>query len=196
MGLFDRFKRGLKKTRDALTGGILRVVRGRKLDDDLIEEIEEALLESDVGVTMTGFLVEQLEGAWKSKEITEGDEVVPFIKARLVDHLSEGGTALAGKSLMNAFTAGSLQFEFEDELDPLTLRQLMLPFERTARYCDMRYLPPFTVYGAGSLTPGDVDAACGRYTELLRGLTACKYEPGDMARHATLAGAMGGPAHG
>ena len=37
MGLLDRLRKGLRKTRDALTGGLLRIVRGRRVDDDLID---------------------------------------------------------------------------------------------------------------------------------------------------------------
>ncbi len=44
MGIFDRFKASLKKTRDALASGFRGVFRG-KLDDDKLAEIEDALLE-------------------------------------------------------------------------------------------------------------------------------------------------------
>ncbi|MHC4411164.1 MAG: signal recognition particle receptor subunit alpha, partial [Planctomycetota bacterium] len=48
MGLFDKFKNALRKSRDALLGGLSRIVSGRPIDEDLLEEIEEALIESDV----------------------------------------------------------------------------------------------------------------------------------------------------
>ena len=89
MGLFDKFKNALKKSRDALLGGLGRIVSGRSIDDDLIEEIEEALIESDVGVRTTETLLEELHAAWKAKEITEGDEVIGFFKARLAARLGE-----------------------------------------------------------------------------------------------------------
>lgn len=88
MGLLDRFKASLKKTRDALAGGLFGMFRG-KLDEDRLEEIEDALIESDVGVTTTEILVEQLRAAWKAGEVTEGEQVVPFLKQRLTERLGE-----------------------------------------------------------------------------------------------------------
>jgi fused signal recognition particle receptor len=88
MGLLDRFKASLKKTRDALAGGLFGMFRG-KLDEDRLEEIEDALIESDVGVTTTEILVEQLRAAWKAGEVTEGEQVVPFFKQRLTERLEE-----------------------------------------------------------------------------------------------------------
>jgi fused signal recognition particle receptor len=89
MGLLDKFKRALKKSRDALLGGLDRIVRGRALDEDLLEEIEEGLIEADVGVRTTESLLDDLRRAWKDKEITEGDQVIPFFKARLAARLGE-----------------------------------------------------------------------------------------------------------
>jgi len=86
MGLLDRLKASLKKTRDALAGGLLAVFRG-KLDEDRLEEIEDALIESDVGVATTDILIEQLRVAWKAGEVTEGEQVVPFFKQRLTERL-------------------------------------------------------------------------------------------------------------
>jgi len=95
MGLLDKLKLGLRKTRDALTGGLLRVVRGRTIDEDLLEEIEDTLIQADVGVKTTEVLTSELRQAWKRKEVTEGDEVIPFLKQRLAARLGAGGNALA-----------------------------------------------------------------------------------------------------
>ena len=89
MGLFDRFKTALKKTRDSLTGGLLRVFRG-KLDEAKLEEIEDALLTSDVGPSTTRVLMEALEQAWKRREITEAAQALPYFKELLVERLSAG----------------------------------------------------------------------------------------------------------
>ena len=94
MGLLDSLKRTLKKSRDALVGGLERLVKGRRLDADLIEEIEEALIESDVGVATTEALIASLEAAWKSKEVTEGDEVIPFLKRHLAERLVQSDATL------------------------------------------------------------------------------------------------------
>ena len=94
MGFFDSLKKTLKRSRDALVGGLERLVSGRKIDAELIEEVEEALVQSDVGVATTEALITELEAAWKRKEVTEGEEVIPFLKQHLAKRLSHGGTAL------------------------------------------------------------------------------------------------------
>ncbi|MHC4818683.1 MAG: signal recognition particle-docking protein FtsY [Planctomycetota bacterium] len=87
MGLLDRFKASLKKTRDALKGGLFGFFRG-KLDEDRLEEIEDALIESDVGVATTEILIEKLRAAWKAGEVTEGEQVVPFFRQQLTERLA------------------------------------------------------------------------------------------------------------
>lgn len=87
MGLLDRFRSALRKTADALGGGLARLLRGRKLDEALLEEIEETLVRSDVGVGTTSALLDALRAAWKRKEVTDGEQVVPFLKERLVERL-------------------------------------------------------------------------------------------------------------
>ncbi|HEX5137154.1 MAG TPA: signal recognition particle-docking protein FtsY [Planctomycetota bacterium] len=95
MGLLDRLKQGLRKTRDALGGALVRVVRGRKLDEELLEEIEETLLRADVGVATSGRLIEELREAGKRGEIRTGEEVVPFLKQHLAGRLASGTIAYA-----------------------------------------------------------------------------------------------------
>ncbi len=94
MGLFETLKRGLKKTRNAFAGGLLGIFRGR-LDEDKLEEIEDGLLQADVGVKTTDALVEALREAWKQKEITEAAEALPYLKSVLTGRLSEESSALA-----------------------------------------------------------------------------------------------------
>jgi len=95
MGLLDRLKQGLRKTRDAFGGALARVVRGRKLDEDLLEEIEETLLRSDVGVATSARLIDQLREAGKRGEVREGEQVLPFLKKHLTERLAAGKLVLA-----------------------------------------------------------------------------------------------------
>jgi len=90
MGLFDRLKSGLKKTRAALASGFSGLFRGQ-LDEDKIEEIEEALLTSDVGVATTDALIDALKDAWKKKEIETAEQALPFLKSRLVARMEGPG---------------------------------------------------------------------------------------------------------
>jgi fused signal recognition particle receptor len=95
MRILSKLKAGLKKTRDALAGGLRRAIGGRPLDEDLLEEIEDLLIQGDVGVATTDILCEQLRTAWKAKEVTEGDEVIPFLKRALAERLASGGIELS-----------------------------------------------------------------------------------------------------
>ncbi|MCZ6571626.1 MAG: signal recognition particle-docking protein FtsY [Planctomycetota bacterium] len=91
MSLLDRLKTGLRKTREALTGNLARLVRGRRVDEDLLEELEEALIKADLGVRTTEIQLDLLREAWKQKQVTEGEQVLPFLKRTLAEHLAAHG---------------------------------------------------------------------------------------------------------
>ena len=57
---FDKLKASLSKTKDKILGKISEVVLRRKIDEDLLEEIEEILIEADVGVPATMHLIESM----------------------------------------------------------------------------------------------------------------------------------------
>ncbi|MCB1059253.1 MAG: signal recognition particle-docking protein FtsY [Calditrichaeota bacterium] len=64
MGLFDKLKKALTKTREAITDKLAAVFTpGRKLDRALLQELEDVLLSADVGLETTDFLIEQLKEA-------------------------------------------------------------------------------------------------------------------------------------
>lgn len=80
------FEKGLEKTRDTLIGGatgLRNLLLGRKLDDALIEQLRDALLQADVGVTTTTRLIEQIQVNFRSGAISTGDQVLDFLKAEL-----------------------------------------------------------------------------------------------------------------
>ncbi|OUU25879.1 MAG: signal recognition particle-docking protein FtsY [Planctomycetia bacterium TMED53] len=88
VGAFERLRRGLGKTRDALTSlfGV-----GRKLDDDLLEEVETLLIESDFGPGLAMDLCDQLRDAYKDRDF-DAEEIVPFLKSKLREKLSDGSS--------------------------------------------------------------------------------------------------------
>ncbi|HEC97507.1 MAG TPA: signal recognition particle-docking protein FtsY, partial [Nitrospirae bacterium] len=49
MGLFDKLKEGLSKTRTGFLGKVDQVFQGKKIDDTTIDEFEEVLITSDIG---------------------------------------------------------------------------------------------------------------------------------------------------
>ena len=65
----DRVKSGLARTRDALSDGIAAVVGGRRLDDDMVDEIEAVLLQADVGLDTATEIVDLLRERVGREEI-------------------------------------------------------------------------------------------------------------------------------
>ena len=90
MGFFDRLKKGLSKTRENLTHNIERLIIGyADIDDDLIDELEEALLMADVGVKTTETLIAAVRKGIKQKEIRSPEDLIPFLEKEIVRILEE-----------------------------------------------------------------------------------------------------------
>jgi fused signal recognition particle receptor len=79
----DKLKGGLTKTRDVFVGGLRSLLRGRKLDQTLLDELEQRLITSDLGVKATARIMEDLNQAWRDKKIDSGDQVLEFLKAEV-----------------------------------------------------------------------------------------------------------------
>jgi glutathione-regulated potassium-efflux system ancillary protein KefG len=81
------------------------------------------------------------------------------------------GTALAGKWCTNAITAGGPANAYqEDGYNHFTVRQLLAPFEQTARLCGMKYLDPFVLHDALDLSAEKLHEAGKLYAGWLQGL--------------------------
>jgi len=81
------------------------------------------------------------------------------------------GTALRGKRLVSAVTAGGPARAYSTEIPGrYTLEQLFAPIEQTAALCGMDYGPHFAVYGTHGISAAEIDAAAGDYTRFLEGL--------------------------
>lgn len=88
MGFFDRLKAGLQKTKEALVGQVNTVMSVfRKIDDELFEELEEALIRGDVGVTTSTELVEELRRQARQRGLKNGDELLPLLKELVAERL-------------------------------------------------------------------------------------------------------------
>ncbi|MCD6250316.1 MAG: signal recognition particle-docking protein FtsY [candidate division Zixibacteria bacterium] len=85
---FDKLRKSLAKTKDNLMGKISRVVLRRKIDDNLLDEIEEILIEADVGVKATMRLIDNLRERVKQNGITEGDAVIQLLKDEITNIMS------------------------------------------------------------------------------------------------------------
>lgn len=76
VSFFDR----LKKTRDNLAFGISSLIKGRKIDDDLYEELETALLTADLGVETTNTVIERLKQESKLSELHDASKLKVKLK--------------------------------------------------------------------------------------------------------------------
>ena len=84
MGFFDKLKQGLGKTRDSLNDKINRVFSNfRKVDEDLLEELEEILIMSDIGVETATEIISKLRNRIKLEKITDEQGVKNALKEEM-----------------------------------------------------------------------------------------------------------------
>ncbi|TCJ06015.1 signal recognition particle-docking protein FtsY [Cytobacillus praedii] len=92
----EKFKDGLAKTRDNFSGKVNDLVaRYRKVDEDFFEELEEILIQADVGFDTVMKLVEELKMEVKRKNIQDPQEVQSVISEKLVEIYEAGGEGSA-----------------------------------------------------------------------------------------------------
>ena len=81
----EKFKEGLTKTRDTFSGSVNELVaRYRKVDEDFFEELEEILIQADVGFETVMKLIDELKMEVKRKNIQDPTEVQTVISEKLV----------------------------------------------------------------------------------------------------------------
>src|SRR5262245_28919129 len=87
MALFSaitsRLKKGLEKTRAVLSMDVMDLLRGRWLDEALIEQVRERLIQADVGVKTTTRLIDVIRTDFKAGKLTKGDQVLEYLKREL-----------------------------------------------------------------------------------------------------------------
>ena len=90
MGFFDRLKAGLAKTREKLADKIDELLHGStKIDDELLDELEETLIISDVGTKTTEKLMTNLRKGVRRAEINSTDDVKKFLSNQIREILIE-----------------------------------------------------------------------------------------------------------
>ena len=88
MGFFDKIKQGLKKTSDAVNHSLDSVFAAFvKVDDDLLEELEEALILSDVGASTAAKIVAEVEKRAKLRKTTTANELRDLLREVLTDNM-------------------------------------------------------------------------------------------------------------
>ncbi|HPF19704.1 MAG TPA: signal recognition particle-docking protein FtsY [Syntrophomonas sp.] len=84
--MFERFKLGLSKTRQNIGGKIDSLIkRTRKLDEDFFEELEEILIQADVGMDTSLALVEKVRSAVKKQKINDPLQVTELLQAAIAE---------------------------------------------------------------------------------------------------------------
>ncbi|MBN2588228.1 MAG: signal recognition particle-docking protein FtsY [Sedimentisphaerales bacterium] len=101
MGFFSKTANYLKdrlgKTRDKIASSLSSVLTlGRKIDEDLLDELEETLISDDIGVETTLKLVSELREAYKKKQIATTDDIIPFLKEHIKSSLGSRRSASPG----------------------------------------------------------------------------------------------------
>ncbi|MBS9440858.1 signal recognition particle-docking protein FtsY [Photorhabdus heterorhabditis] len=82
-GFFTRLKRSLVKTRQNLGSGFLSLFSGKKIDDDLFDELEEQLLIADVGVDTTRKIIGSLTAHASRKELKDAEALYAKLKEEM-----------------------------------------------------------------------------------------------------------------
>jgi fused signal recognition particle receptor len=90
-GFFKRLAEGLQKTAATIGGGFKRLL-GRKVDQDLLDELEATLITADCGLEATEQIVSKVKEAYANREVT--GEVLEFVKTEMKQMLDQGDNSL------------------------------------------------------------------------------------------------------
>lgn len=88
-GFFARLKRSLLKTKENLGSGFISLFRGKKIDDDLFEELEEQLLIADVGVETTRKIITNLTEGASRKQLRDAEALYGLLKDEMGEILAK-----------------------------------------------------------------------------------------------------------
>ncbi|WP_029519973.1 signal recognition particle-docking protein FtsY [Persephonella sp. IF05-L8] len=87
--MFDRLKSGLEKTKKQFVDTFSSISFGRKIDEELFEDIEMVLLKADVGVKETEEILDFLRKESKKRRLKDGEELKELLKEKLYEILKE-----------------------------------------------------------------------------------------------------------
>ena len=95
ISLFERLRQGLSKAKQGITDRVDQVLKSyTKIDEDLLEEIEEILITADVGVDTTMSIIDKLTDAIKTKKITNPQDVKVELKLIIEEILTNENSTL------------------------------------------------------------------------------------------------------
>ncbi len=91
MGFFEKLKGGLAKTKDAVFGKVDDIVKSfAKVDEDLLEELEEVLICSDMGYETCEEIIDRLRGQIKEEKLKDPADVKDALKQILREKVGDG----------------------------------------------------------------------------------------------------------
>ncbi|KPH56980.1 hypothetical protein ADS77_19565 [Pseudoalteromonas porphyrae] len=128
-GFFARLKKGLLKTRVNIGSGFASIFTGKKIDDELFEDLETQLLTADLGVDTTMKLIDSLTDAANRKQLKDGDALYELMKQEMAAMLKTAEQPLVIPADKKPFvilmvgvngvgkttTIGKLAKQFQDE---------------------------------------------------------------------------------
>ncbi|MCP4683104.1 MAG: signal recognition particle-docking protein FtsY [Desulfobacterales bacterium] len=87
-GFFQRLRQGLSKTRNKVTGRLDQLFLGKKeITDDLLDELEEILFTSDIGVSSTRELIDSVKEQVKRKELKDPEKLKAVLREHILSYL-------------------------------------------------------------------------------------------------------------
>ena len=93
MGLFDKLKQGLKKTKDSVLNQVNNIFKAFvRIDEDLLDELEDILIASDVGADTSAEIIERLREEIKERRLSDGSEVKVVLQEIIEEIIGENKT--------------------------------------------------------------------------------------------------------
>ncbi|USD65390.1 signal recognition particle-docking protein FtsY [Vibrio sp. SCSIO 43136] len=86
---FERLKRSLRRTKENIGAGFFGLFKGKEIDDELFEELEEQLLIADVGMDTTMKIIDSLTEKASHKQLKDGEALYGLLKEEMAEILSE-----------------------------------------------------------------------------------------------------------
>jgi len=81
--LFNKLKDGLAKTRKLLSADVRDLLRGARIDEELLNRLEEILITSDIGVQESVKIIEDLKADYKEGKLTDSSQIISYLKQEL-----------------------------------------------------------------------------------------------------------------
>ncbi|PNR92788.1 signal recognition particle-docking protein FtsY [Petrotoga sp. 9PWA.NaAc.5.4] len=93
MGIFEKFKNGLSKTRETIFKNIKTIFSGKSLTEEDLEELEEILIMSDMGVEVANSILQELKERYHQHNSTSDDPLL-LLRDILVENLDKGNVEM------------------------------------------------------------------------------------------------------